>query len=70
MEHTLKHATQDSGRGDSNYDARTTYLQMMKYFIQEQQAPSWTYADGLIDEYLQYEKRVSNYLQEMVNHAK
>jgi len=70
MESTLKLPHQDSERGESNYDARTTYLQMMKFFMNEEQTPSWTYADGLIDEYLQYEKRVSNYLQDMLNHVK
>lgn len=70
MESALKHVNQDSEHGESNYDARTTYFQMMKFFISEEMAPSWNYADGLIDEYLQYEKRVSNYLQDMLNHTK
>lgn len=67
---TLKQAPQDSEHVESNYYARSTYLQMMKFFMNVEQAPSWSYADGLIDEYLQYEKRVSNYLQDMLRHSK
>ncbi len=70
MENTLKYTSPDSDRGESHYDARMTYFQMMKFFMDEEQAPSWTYADGLIDEYLQYEKRVSNYLQDMLSRSK
>ncbi len=67
---TLKQAPQDSEHVESNYYARSTYLQMMKFFMNVEQAPPWSYADGLIDEYLQYEKRVSNYLQDMLRHSK
>ena len=67
---TLQPTRQDSEHAESNYYARSTYLQMMKFFMNEEQAPSWSYADGLIDEYLQYEKRVSNYLQDMLRHSK
>lgn len=55
-------------RGDSNYDARTAYFEVMKYFMDEQHAPVSPQADTLIDEYMRYEKHVSQYLQTLITH--
>lgn len=52
MEHNFTQNADDTGRrGDSNYDARTAYFEVMKYFMDERRAPVNPQADTLIDEY-------------------
>ena len=53
MEHNFTQNADDAGRrGDSNYDARTAYFEVMKYFMDERRAPVSPQADTLIDEYI------------------
>jgi len=53
----------------SNYRIRKTYLRTMKKFMADDQNISQSLPNNDIEEYILYEKQVSHYIQELLEHS-
>lgn len=54
---------------ESNYDARTNYLNIMKQFMAHTNESSKSFGEKNLEDYFQYEKELSQHIQEILNHC-
>ena len=52
---------------ESNYDARTNYLNTMKQFMAHTNESNQSSREQNIEDYFQYEKKLSQHIQELLS---
>jgi hypothetical protein len=52
---------------ESNYDARTNYLNVLKQFMAHTNESGQSRRDQNLEDYFQYEKELSQHIQEMLS---
>ena len=62
----LEKASPDK-QSESNYDARTNYLNIMKQFMARTNEKSLNSREQNLEAYFQYEKRLSQHIQDVLN---
>ncbi len=67
-EHILE-KTSPRNVSESNYDARTNYLNTMKQFMAHTNESSQNSRERNLEDYFQYEKELSQHIQKMLNHC-